>query len=88
MSAGVHRFVSKVGFWLGQPPPEEVCRDWTCATKLAASRVESQLRRREKVRPGAHANENAIVVWTWMLQPGKAEIAGRDVHTVLTKSRL
>jgi L-seryl-tRNA(Ser) seleniumtransferase len=39
-------------------------------------------------RLGAHNNENAIVVGTWMLQPGEAEIVGRHLRKVLTTSKL
>jgi L-seryl-tRNA(Ser) seleniumtransferase len=39
-------------------------------------------------RLGAHNNENAIVVGTWMLQPGEAEIVGRHLLKVLTTSKL
>ena len=35
-------------------------------------------------RLGAHSNENTIVVGTWMLQPGEAEIVGRHLHAALT----
>jgi len=34
-------------------------------------------------RLGTHSNENTIVVGTWMLQPGEAEIVGRSLHTAL-----
>jgi len=35
-------------------------------------------------RLGPHSNENTIVVGTWMLQPGEAEIVGRQLHAALT----
>jgi len=35
-------------------------------------------------RLGPHSNENTIVVGTWMLQPGEAEIVGRQLHAVLS----
>jgi L-seryl-tRNA(Ser) seleniumtransferase len=35
-------------------------------------------------RLGTHSNENTIVVGTWMLQPGEAEIVGRQLFAVLT----
>ena len=35
-------------------------------------------------RFGPHSNENTIVVATWMLQPGEAEIVGRHLHDVLS----
>jgi len=34
-------------------------------------------------RLGTHSNENTIVVGTWMLQPGEAEIVGRQLFAVL-----
>jgi L-seryl-tRNA(Ser) seleniumtransferase len=34
-------------------------------------------------RLGPHSNENTIVIGTWMLQPGEAEIVGRQLHAVL-----
>jgi L-seryl-tRNA(Ser) seleniumtransferase len=34
-------------------------------------------------RFGTHSTENAIVIGTWMLQPGEAEIVGRRLHDVL-----
>jgi L-seryl-tRNA(Ser) seleniumtransferase len=34
-------------------------------------------------RLGSHSNENTIVIGTWMLQPGEAEIVGRQLHAVL-----
>ncbi len=36
---------------------------------------------------GAHSNENTIVVGTWMLQPGEAEIVGRQLRAVLAPSK-
>ena len=39
-------------------------------------------------RLGTHSNENTIVVGTWMLQPGEAEIVGRHLHAVLSKSKV
>lgn len=38
-------------------------------------------------RLGPHSNENTIVVGTWMMQPGEAEIVGRQLHAVLTQSK-
>lgn len=38
-------------------------------------------------RLGPHSNENTIVVGTWMLQPGEAEVVGRQLHAVLSKAR-
>lgn len=35
-------------------------------------------------RLGPHSNQNTIVVGTWMLQPGEAEIVGRSLHAVLS----
>lgn len=35
-------------------------------------------------RLGTHSNENTIVVGTWMLQPGEAEIVGRQLRAALT----
>lgn len=35
-------------------------------------------------RLGTHSNENTIVVGTWMLQPGEAEIVSRRLREVLT----
>ena len=35
-------------------------------------------------RFGSHSNENTIVIGTWMLQPGEAEIVGRQLHAVLS----
>ena len=32
---------------------------------------------------GPHSNENTIVVGTWMLQPGEAEVVGRQLRAVL-----
>jgi L-seryl-tRNA(Ser) seleniumtransferase len=34
-------------------------------------------------RFGTHSTENAVVIGTWMLQPGEAEIVGRHLHDVL-----
>jgi L-seryl-tRNA(Ser) seleniumtransferase len=34
-------------------------------------------------RLGSHSNENTIVVGTWMLQPGEAEIVARSLRAVL-----
>jgi L-seryl-tRNA(Ser) seleniumtransferase len=39
-------------------------------------------------RLGPHSNENTIVVGTWMLQPGEAEIVGRSLHAVLSNPRV
>jgi L-seryl-tRNA(Ser) seleniumtransferase len=36
-------------------------------------------------RFGSHSNENTIVVGTWMLQPGEAEIVGRQLRAVLSR---
>ena len=38
-------------------------------------------------RLGPHSNENTIVVGTWMLQPGEAEIVGRSLHAVLSNPK-
>jgi L-seryl-tRNA(Ser) seleniumtransferase len=38
-------------------------------------------------RLGTHSNENTIVIGTWMLQPGEAEIVGRQVHEVLANAK-
>ena len=38
-------------------------------------------------RLGPHSNENTIVVGTWMMQPGEAEIVGRQLHTVLSNPK-
>ena len=35
-------------------------------------------------RLGPHSNENTIVVGTWMMLPGEAEIVGRRLHEVLS----
>jgi L-seryl-tRNA(Ser) seleniumtransferase len=35
-------------------------------------------------RFGSHSNENTIVVGTWMLQPGEAEIVGRQLRAALS----
>lgn len=35
-------------------------------------------------RPGTPSDENTIVVGTWMMLPGEAEIVGRRLHEVLT----
>jgi L-seryl-tRNA(Ser) seleniumtransferase len=35
-------------------------------------------------RLGTHSNENTIVVGTWMLQPGEAEIVGQRLRQTLT----
>jgi L-seryl-tRNA(Ser) seleniumtransferase len=40
-----------------------------------------------KGRLGPHSNENTIVIATWMLQPGEAEIVGRQLHAALSKAR-
>lgn len=39
-------------------------------------------------RLGPHSNENTIVVGTWMLQPGEAEVVGRSLQAVLSHRRL
>jgi len=38
-------------------------------------------------RLGTHSNENTIVIGTWMLQPGEAEIVSRRLKEVLTHPR-
>jgi L-seryl-tRNA(Ser) seleniumtransferase len=38
-------------------------------------------------RLGTHSNENTIVVGTWMLQPGEAEIVGRSLLSVLANPK-
>jgi len=38
-------------------------------------------------RVGIPSDENTIVIATWMLQPGEAEIVGRSLKGVLTKNR-
>jgi L-seryl-tRNA(Ser) seleniumtransferase len=38
-------------------------------------------------RFGALSTENTIVVGTWMLQPGEAEIVGRQLRAVLMHSK-
>ena len=38
-------------------------------------------------RLGPHSSENSIVVGTWMLQPGEAEIVGRRLRAVLLASK-
>lgn len=38
-------------------------------------------------RLGTHSNENTIVVGTWMMQPGEAEIVARKLHEVLKNPR-
>jgi L-seryl-tRNA(Ser) seleniumtransferase len=38
-------------------------------------------------RLGPHSNENTIVVGTWMMQPGEAEIVGRQLHAVLSNPK-
>jgi L-seryl-tRNA(Ser) seleniumtransferase len=37
-------------------------------------------------RVGIPSDENTIVIATWMLQPGEAEIVGRSLKAVLTKN--
>jgi L-seryl-tRNA(Ser) seleniumtransferase len=37
-------------------------------------------------RVGIPSDENTIVIATWMLQPGEAEIVGRSLRAVLTKN--
>jgi L-seryl-tRNA(Ser) seleniumtransferase len=37
---------------------------------------------------GPHSNENTLVVATWMMQPGDAEIVGRHLHEVLSHPTL
>jgi L-seryl-tRNA(Ser) seleniumtransferase len=37
-------------------------------------------------RLGPHSSQNSIVVGTWMMQPGEAEIVGRRLRTALTRS--
>jgi L-seryl-tRNA(Ser) seleniumtransferase len=36
---------------------------------------------------GTHSNENTIVVGTWMMQPGEAEIVGRSLRAALIQAR-
>jgi L-seryl-tRNA(Ser) seleniumtransferase len=38
-------------------------------------------------RLGPHSNENTIVVATWMMQPGEAEIVARRLHAALTSTK-
>ncbi|WP_263383806.1 selenocysteine synthase [Granulicella arctica] len=38
-------------------------------------------------RLGTHSNQNTIVVGTWMLQPGEAEIVGRHLHAALSRAK-
>jgi L-seryl-tRNA(Ser) seleniumtransferase len=38
-------------------------------------------------RLGTHSNENTIVVGTWMMQPGEAEIVGQHLKTVLSNPK-
>ena len=38
-------------------------------------------------RLGTHSNENTIIVGTWMLQPGEAEIVSRRLKEALTHTR-
>lgn len=38
-------------------------------------------------RMGTHSNENTIVVGTWMMQPGEAEIVGRKLREVLKQAK-
>lgn len=38
-------------------------------------------------RLGTHSNENTIVVGTWMMQPGEAEIVGRRLREVLEHAK-
>src|SRR6201999_1215044 len=40
-----------------------------------------------KGRLGTHSNENTIVVGTWMLQPGEAEIVGQHLKIVLSNPK-
>jgi len=35
-------------------------------------------------RLGTHSNQNTIVVGTWMMQPGEAEVVGRQLHAALS----
>jgi L-seryl-tRNA(Ser) seleniumtransferase len=37
-------------------------------------------------RFGTHSNENTIVIGTWMMQPGEAEIVARSLRAALTHS--
>jgi L-seryl-tRNA(Ser) seleniumtransferase len=37
-------------------------------------------------RFGTHSNENTIVIGTWMMQPGEAEIVARSLRAILTHS--
>jgi L-seryl-tRNA(Ser) seleniumtransferase len=36
------------------------------------------------LRFGPHSNENTLVVSTWMMQPGDAEIVARSLHEILS----
>jgi L-seryl-tRNA(Ser) seleniumtransferase len=64
-------------------------------TPLEAQKQLQQGRPRIEVNPatgttgrlGTHSNENTIVVGTWMLQPGEAEIVSRRLKEVLTHTR-
>ena len=38
-------------------------------------------------RLGTHSNENTIVVGTWMLQPGEAELVGRSLRAALNPAK-
>lgn len=38
-------------------------------------------------RLGTHSNENTIVIATWMMQPGEAEIVATHLHAVLTNPK-
>jgi L-seryl-tRNA(Ser) seleniumtransferase len=38
-------------------------------------------------RFGSHSNENSIVIATWMMQPGEAEIVARRLHAALTQPK-
>lgn len=38
-------------------------------------------------RLGPHSNQNTIVVATWMMQPGEAEIVGRSLKAVLSNAK-
>jgi L-seryl-tRNA(Ser) seleniumtransferase len=51
------------------------------------SRIELNPATGTKGRLGDHSNENTIVVGTWMLQPGEAEIVSRRLKEVLTHPR-
>lgn len=62
---------------------------------IAPSQVQERLRKMKprielnpatgtKGRFGPHSGDNSIVIGTWMMQPGEAEVVGRHLHQVLT----